>query len=104
MLLSDNDVPFCLQYYLRTRVKSRGKRAISMLDRPLSLQKLLHEEWTAEHILTRPSVNNWSWRWSQSQTRHIRDWKFVSRICQRFSLLGKPLFFSDEDFRHPADG
>lgn len=79
-------------------MKSQGKRAISMLNRPLSLRKLLHEEWTVEHHFMRPTVNNWSWRWNQSQIRHLQDWKFVSRIYKRFSLLGKPLFFQMKTF------
>lgn len=95
---SNNDIPFCLQYCVRTRMKSQGKRAISMLNRPLSLRKLLHEEWTVEHHFMRPTVNNWSWRWNQSQIRHLQDWKFVSRIYKRFSLLGKPLFFQMKTF------
>lgn len=58
-VLVGNESPLCLQHCVRTRLEFRGKRAISMGDRSLSLQKLLYEEWTAEHRFTRPSLHNW---------------------------------------------
>lgn len=107
-VLASTEPPFCLQHCVRTRLKSRGKRAISTEERPLSLQKLLHEEWTVDHRFTRPTLHNWPWRWryiSQSQIRHLQDWKFVTRTCKRFSLLGKPLFFQMKTFAMmPRDG